>query len=75
MHPVYQVDDMEKVNSNAPYIIVDNQKLYPVDRSPDLESKDIDTMEDNPFGIIDRVTISNEARKRSKVIKAGDVKA
>lgn len=65
---------MENVNKNAPYIIVDHQKLYPIDLSVDLGSTEIEANGDNPFGIIDRVTISNEAKQRSKSIKAGDVK-
>lgn len=61
---------MENMNKNNTFIIFDNQKIYPIDRFPDLDSKSMDIKEDNPFDIIDRVTISNKAREKTKLLKA-----
>ena len=49
-----------------PYIIVDNQKIAPIERIVPgprlLEDRHPDA--GPPFGVVDRVTISNEARIR-----------
>lgn len=52
----------------TPYIIVDNRKISPIERSPQSTSATVDrpTREEQTFGIVDRVTISNEARVRSQ---------
>ena len=49
------------------YIIVDNRKISPVERSPQPDSATADRprREEHTFGIVDRVTISREARERS----------
>jgi hypothetical protein len=59
---------LETVNNDIPYIIVDDRKLYPIDRPPGLghEKTNIKMHKDCPFGIIDRVTISRKARELSK---------
>ena len=52
---------------DTPFIIVDNQKLSPIGRAPrpgpatDRRTR----QEERPFGVIDRVTISREAREKS----------
>ncbi|MBC2710097.1 MAG: hypothetical protein HGJ94_03550 [Desulfosarcina sp.] len=53
---------------NTPYIIVDNQKISPIGRSPrsDSSTGGRTGREDQPFGVVDRVTISREAREKSK---------
>ena len=53
---------------NTPYIIVDNQKISPIERSPGSNSTTADRgpREDQTFGVVDRVTISSEARERSR---------
>lgn len=53
---------------NTPYIIVDNQKIAPIAWSPRPASATDGgpEREARPFGIVDRVTISREARERSR---------
>ena len=53
---------------NTPYIIVDNQRISPIERSqqPNSTTADRHAREEQTFGVIDRVTISNEARERSR---------
>ena len=53
---------------DRPYIIVDNRKIAPIERSswPQRPRGDRDRSNDQPFGVIDRVTISKEARERSR---------
>lgn len=52
----------------SPYIIVDNQKIAPLVRSRFVHrtNANMDTHGegDPPFGVVDRVTISNAARQR-----------
>ena len=52
---------------DKPYIIVDNRKISPIERSPQPDSANADRprREERTFGIVDRVTISREARERS----------
>ena len=59
---------MTPMIDNTPYIIVDNQKISPIERSPQTNSATADRhlREDQTFGVIDRVTISSEARERSR---------
>lgn len=51
----------------TPYIIVDNQKLSPIGRSPRSGSATGDTAkrEEQTFGVVDRVTLSREGREKS----------
>jgi hypothetical protein len=51
-----------------PYIVVDNQKISPIGRAPGSESTTDGhpRREDQTFGVVDRVTISSEARQMSK---------
>lgn len=50
---------------DTPYIIVDNQKIPPIGRSPRPNSaaEDRAWREEQPFGVVDRVTISRQARE------------
>ena len=52
----------------TPYIIVNNQKISPIDWSPrsDLATAERKGNEAQPFGVVDRVTISTEARETSR---------
>ena len=52
----------------TPYIIVDNQRISPVGWSPRTGSASTEQKgsEDQTFGVVDRVTISSEAREKSK---------
>ena len=54
--------------SDKPYIIVDNQKISPIG-SPtcvDSETSGWSGQKNQPFGVVDRVTISREALEKSK---------
>lgn len=53
---------------DAPYIIVDNRKISPIQRSPRPNSATADRKgrEEQTFGVVDRVTISREAREKAK---------
>ena len=55
------------MTDDTPYIIVDNRKIPPLERSPRLKSATADRprREEQTFGVVDRVTISREARERS----------
>ena len=54
----------------TPYIIVDNQRIAPLVRSRIIHRTNAymnnNREGDPPFGVVDRVTISNEARQRYK---------
>ena len=52
---------------DALYIIVDNQKIPPIERSPrpDSATGGRTRREEQPFGVVDRVTISSEAREKA----------
>ena len=54
--------------NDTPYIIVDNQKIPPIGRSPgpDSATQDRTTQEEQSFGVVDRVTISREAREKAR---------
>jgi hypothetical protein len=56
----------------TPYIIVDNQRISPVGWSPRTGSASTEQKgsEDQTFGVVDRVTISSEAREKSKWYEA-----
>lgn len=56
----------------TPYIIVDNQRISPVGwfPQPGLASTEQKGSEDQTFGVVDRVTISSEAREKSKWYEA-----
>lgn len=51
----------------TPYIIVDNRKIAPIERSPrpDSATDGPKDREGQTFGVVDRVTISSEAREKS----------
>lgn len=48
------------------YIIVDNQKISPIERppQPDSATGGRTKREEQPFGVVDRVSISSEAREK-----------
>lgn len=53
--------------NDGPYIIVDNRRIAPIERLPrsDAATDDRRGREAQPFGVVDRVTISREAREQS----------
>ena len=53
------------VANDTPYIIVDNQRISPIERSPRSDSAPAGHkgLEEETFGVVDRVTISTEARE------------
>ena len=55
---------MDKV----PYIIVDNLKIPPLERSPrsGTATRDEAGPQETPFGIVDRVTLSREGLEKSR---------
>jgi hypothetical protein len=54
---------------DGPYIVVDNQRITPIERLPhwDAATDDPSGREAQPFGVVDRVSISWEARERAKL--------
>jgi hypothetical protein len=54
--------------NETPYIVVDNRKIAPIERSPrpDAATADRPRHQEQPFGVVDRVTISREAQERSR---------
>jgi hypothetical protein len=54
---------------DRPYIIVDNRKIAPIQPSPRVgrPAGDRKKSDEHPFGVVDRVTISNEARERLRL--------
>ena len=52
--------------SDTPYIIVDNQRIQPIDRSPRPEHVTAGQPREHTFGVIDRVTLSREGVERSR---------
>ena len=56
---------------NTPYIIVDNRKIAPLRRSsnPDPASAERPNRMDQPFGVVDRVTISGEAMEKCRQLQ------
>ncbi len=46
----------------APFIWISNQKVYPIKTVQGAGAYSPRQNDDNPFGVVDRVTISNEAR-------------
>jgi hypothetical protein len=59
---------MTPIIDDAPYIIVDNRKISPIERLPRSPSMTDDrpTQEEQTFGVVDRVTISGEAREKAR---------
>ena len=53
------------MTDDTPYIFVDNQKIFPIERSPrpDGASAERKGIEKDAFGVVDRVTISRKARE------------
>ena len=58
---------------DTPYIIVDNQKISPIERSSPADSTTTDRNrgKEPTFGIADRVTISSEAREKARQYRFG----
>jgi hypothetical protein len=50
----------------TPYIVVDNQKILPIGRTPQTGSSTShpESRERQDFGVVDRVTISRQAREK-----------
>lgn len=59
---------------NGPYIIVDNRRIAPIAPSSQTRPAGGDQKDprDPPFGIVDRVTISDAARERFRRYNAGN---
>ncbi|WP_419656685.1 uncharacterized protein Dvar_58060 [Desulfosarcina variabilis str. Montpellier] len=57
------------MDDTIPYIIVDNQRIAPLVREIGIRSSNYleGGESDPPFGVVDRVTISSEARQRSRL--------
>ena len=55
------------MTDDTPYIIVDNRKISPIERSvrPNSATAERQGREAHTFGVVDRVTLSKEARERS----------
>ena len=53
---------------NTPYIIVDNQRIQPISRTPRPNPAGGGTQDpqDQNFGVVDRVTISREGREKAR---------
>lgn len=58
--------------NETPYIIVDNRKISPIERSPRPDSATArrPRQQEQPFGVVDRVTISREAQETSRLHQA-----
>lgn len=55
----------------TPYIIVDNQRISPIGwPRPDSATIEQKGSQAQTFGIVDRVTISREAREKSRCLEA-----
>lgn len=56
----------------TPFIIVDNQKIMPLERTADGSSqgRPRHRSDARPFGVVDRVTISAEAREKLRLRQA-----
>ncbi len=55
------------MTDDTPYIIVDNRKISPIERPvrPNSATAERKGREAHAFGVVDRVTLSKEARERS----------
>ena len=60
---------------DRPYIIVDNQRIQPISRSPRPDSVEDETRQkqEQNFGVVDRVTISKEGLEKSRRHENEDV--
>ena len=56
---------------DTPYIIVDNRKIAPLYRvtTPGSVSAERPNRKDQPFGVVDRVTISREAIEKCRQLQ------
>jgi phosphohistidine phosphatase SixA len=54
-----------------PYIVVDNERIYPIEGSTSSASvtEKLKKGEEQEYGIVDRVTISDAARAKSKLFQ------
>jgi hypothetical protein len=68
----FQYTGQIPVVEKTPYIIVDNRKLLPINRLQPSQpaSNNGPERKETPFGVIDRVTISAEAREKSRRYQA-----
>ena len=55
-------------DKQAPYILVDDQKIFPIQRAgrPDRAARDRSGGDALPFGVVDRVTLSAAGRAKCK---------
>jgi hypothetical protein len=53
---------------DTPYIIVDNQRIQPISRTPrsNPAGGEPQDRQDQNFGVVDRVTISREGREKAR---------
>ncbi len=49
--------------NNVPFILIGNQKVCPIKNARGAGAYSSRQSDDNPFGVVDRVTISKEARR------------
>ena len=65
------------MDDTIPYIIVDTLKIAPLQRDIGIRSSNHfnDGESDPPFGVVDRVTISSVARRRSRLYHERILKA
>ena len=56
------------MTDDTPYIIVDNRKISPIERPvrPNSATAERKSREEQTFGVVDRVTISSEAREKAR---------
>ena len=61
-----------RIDDNIPYIIVDNRKIAPIRRvAPEVPlSHRQSSNDERPFGVVDRITISDAARKKFRQMEA-----
>ena len=61
-----------KIDDKTPYIVVDNRKIAPIRRTapkvPLYYGRE--STEERPFGVVDRVTISDAAREKLRRMEA-----
>ncbi len=62
-------EEVTPMKIDEPYITVDNQRISPIERLPHwgAATDDRSGREAQPFGVVDQVTISREARERAKL--------
>jgi hypothetical protein len=65
---VFNKQGVMPMRDDTPYIIVDNRKIPPIQRPARTGSASAvrPRGEEQPFGVVDRVTISREAREKAR---------